>query len=31
LLRKHGVTDFNQYKVDPSIKDQDLLEDFFVK
>ena len=31
LLKAHGVTNFDQYKVDPKVKDEDLMPDFFVK
>lgn len=30
ILRKHGVTNFDKYKVDPSVKDADLLPDYFL-
>ena len=30
ILRKKGVTDFTKYKLDPNVKDEDLMPDFFI-
>ena len=30
ILRTTGVTDFTRYKIDPSVKDEDLILDFFL-
>lgn len=30
LLRKQGVTDFSQYKFDPSIPDDEIMVDYFI-
>lgn len=31
ILRATGVKDFNQYKFDPNVADEDMIEDYFVE
>jgi citronellol/citronellal dehydrogenase len=30
VLKKHGMTDFKKYRLDPSVEDKDLMPDFFL-